>query len=76
MEETIPIWKRVNRDGFTPLSLAAQLGQFEMFSFLIDERKIIQWCYGPVSCVLYPLDQLDIEFKNEVYISITLSLFY
>jgi ankyrin repeat protein len=63
----IPIWQRVNIDGFTPLSLAAQLGQSEMFSFLLEERKITQWCYGPVSCVLYPLDQLDIQFKNEVF---------
>jgi ankyrin repeat protein len=65
----IPIWQRVNIDGLTPLSLAAQLGRSEMFSFLLDERKITQWCYGPVACVLYPLDQLDIGFENKVYFS-------
>jgi len=37
-----------------------------MFSFLTDERKITQWTYGPVSCVLYPLDEFDIAMtENE-----------
>jgi hypothetical protein len=37
-----------------------------MFSFLLEERKITQWSYGPVACVLYPLDQLDLEFQEDV----------
>ncbi|CAF0874251.1 unnamed protein product [Rotaria sordida] len=61
----VPLWKRLNKDGFTPLTLAADLGQAEMFSFLLEERKITQWSYGPVACVLYPLDQVDLEFQNE-----------
>ena len=61
-----PLWKRLNRDGFTPLTLAAKLGHADMFSFLLEERKITQWSYGPVSCVLYPLDQVDLEFQDEV----------
>jgi hypothetical protein len=65
-KQIVPIWKRLNKKGLTPLALAAQLGQLPMFSFLLDERKITQWCYGPVSCVLYPLDQLDLEFEIEV----------
>jgi len=36
-----------------------------MFSFLLEERKITQWSYGPVACVLYPLDQVDLEFQTE-----------
>ena len=64
----MPLWKRLNKDGFTPLTLAAELGLTDMFSFLLDERKIVQWCYGPVSCVLYPLDELDHEFQQEVRI--------
>jgi len=36
-----------------------------MFSFLLKERKITQWSYGPVACVLYPLDQVDLEFQAE-----------
>ena len=61
-----PLWKRLNRDGYTPLTLAAKNGAYEMFSFLLEERKITQWSFGPVSCVLYPLDQLDLEFAEEV----------
>jgi ankyrin repeat protein len=59
-----PIWKRLNNDGYTPLTLAAKLGQAEMFSFLLEERKITQWSFGPVACVLYPLDQVDLEFQD------------
>lgn len=62
----VPIWKRLNKDGFTPLTLAAKLGQAEMFAFLLEERKIVQWSFGPVACVLYPLDQVDLEFQDDV----------
>jgi hypothetical protein len=64
-KQIIPLWKRLNKDGFTPLTLAAQVAQTEMFSFLLEERKRLQWRYGPVSCVLYPLDQVDLEFPTE-----------
>ncbi|CAF1036236.1 unnamed protein product [Rotaria magnacalcarata] len=63
--KVIPLWKRLNKDGFTPLTLAAKLGQIEMFSFLLEERKITQWSFGPVACVLYPLDQVDLEINQE-----------
>jgi len=62
----IPLWKRLNKDGYTPLTLAAKLGQADMFSFLLEERKITQWSFGPVACVLYPLDQVDLEFQEDV----------
>ena len=64
--DVVPLWKRLNKDGYTPLTLAAKLGLFDMFSFLLEERKIVQWSYGPVSCVLYPLDQVDLEFQDDV----------
>jgi len=67
-KKDIPLWKRLNKDSLTPLTLAAKLGVTDMFSFLLDERKIVQWRYGPVSCVLYPLDELDLEFEQEVSI--------
>jgi ankyrin repeat protein len=60
----IPLWKHCNNDGLTPLTLAAKLGGTDMFSFLLDERKIVQWRYGPVSCVLYPLDEIDLGFQE------------
>ena len=62
----VPLWKRLNKDGYTPLTLAAKLGEAEMFSFLLEERKITQWSYGPVACVLYPLDQVDLEIHDKV----------
>ena len=65
-QRVTPLWKRLNKDGLTPLTLAAKLGQAEMFGFLLEERKITQWSYGPVSCVLYPLDQVDLEFQEDV----------
>lgn len=64
-KKVVPLWKRINKDGYSPLTLAAKLGQAEMFSFLLEERKITQWSYGPVSCVLYPLDQVDLEFQDD-----------
>lgn len=57
--KNVPLWKRVNKDGLTPLTLAAKLGIMDMFSFLLDESKTVQWRYGSVSCVLYPLDELE-----------------
>jgi hypothetical protein len=69
-KKDIPLWKRLNKDGFTPLTLAAKLGLTDMFSFLLDESKIVQWRYGPVSCVLYPLDELDLEFQEKVSMNI------
>lgn len=68
--QNIPLWKRLNKEGYTPLTLAAKLNQYEMFSFLLEERKITQWSYGPVSCVLYPLDQVDLDFQHDVHIFI------
>jgi hypothetical protein len=67
-KKEVPLWKWLNKDGFTPLTLAAKLGLTDMFSFLLDERKIVQWRYGPVSCVLYPLDELELELQEEVSI--------
>ncbi|CAF2906771.1 unnamed protein product [Rotaria sp. Silwood2] len=59
------LWNRLNKDGLTPLTLAADLGQAKMLSWLLDERKRIQWSYGNVSCVLHSLDQLDMDFHQD-----------
>lgn len=60
------LWNQTNKCGLTPLTLAAGLGRSGMLTWLLDERKIVQWSYGNVSCVLHPLDQLDLGFQNEV----------
>jgi len=59
------LWSRLNNDGLTPLTLAADLGRTSMLSWLLRERKIIHWLYGDVKCVLHPLDQLDVGFPEE-----------
>ncbi|CAF4142511.1 unnamed protein product [Rotaria sp. Silwood2] len=59
------LWNRLNKDGLTPLTLAADLGQAKMLSWLLYERKKIQWSYGNVSCLLHPLDQLDRDFYDD-----------
>ncbi|CAF3846045.1 unnamed protein product [Rotaria sp. Silwood1] len=63
--EITKLWNRFNKDGLTPLTLAADLGRAKMLSWLLYERKKIQWSYGNVSCVLHPLDQLDLDFQKE-----------
>ncbi|UJR09267.1 hypothetical protein I4U23_013512 [Adineta vaga] len=64
MKET-NLWNRLNDNSLTPLTLAADLSRIQMLSWLLNERKIVQWSYGDVSCVLHPLDQLDIGFRDE-----------
>jgi len=53
------LWQRRNLDGFTPMTLSAAEGNALMFSFLLEEEKQMQWRYGPVSCYVYPLEQID-----------------
>ena len=53
------LWKRRNKEGFTPMTLSAKIGSLEMFSFLLESEKEKQWSYGPVSCYIYPLEQID-----------------
>jgi hypothetical protein len=60
------LWNRLNHDKLTPLTLAADLSRTQMLSWLLHERKIVQWSYGDVSCILHPLDQLDIDFNDGV----------
>eukprot|EP00300_Choanocystis_sp_HF-7_P017108 c19633_g1_i1.p1 GENE.c19633_g1_i1~~c19633_g1_i1.p1 ORF type:complete len:995 (+),score=216.02 c19633_g1_i1:47-2986(+) len=49
-----------NVDGLTPLTLAACDGHSMMFTHLVDKSKRVQWQYGPVTCVLYPLEGFDL----------------
>ncbi|CAF3028123.1 unnamed protein product [Rotaria sp. Silwood2] len=60
-KQEVLLWNRMNKDGLTPMTLAAKLGRAKMLSFLLDERKILLWAYGDISCLLHPLDQLDLD---------------
>jgi len=73
--KTPKLWNQRNSCGLTPLTLAARLGRSKMLAWLLDERKILQWSYGDVSCVLHPLDQLDLGFHKEVNFMGNLNLF-
>jgi len=59
------LWLRRNNAGYTPFTLSAHRGDFDMFSFLLEEEKVVQWKYGPVSCYVYPLAQIDLPLANE-----------
>ncbi|CAF4221140.1 unnamed protein product, partial [Rotaria sordida] len=59
------LWDRLNKDNLTPLTLAADTGRSDTLAWLLDERKKIQWTYGSVSCVLHPLDQLDVSIQEK-----------
>ncbi|CAF1415395.1 unnamed protein product [Rotaria sordida] len=69
------LWDRLNKDNLTPLTLAADTGRSDTLSWLLDERKKIQWTYGSVSCVLHPLDQLDVSIQEKVTKSIYIDCF-
>lgn len=60
------LWNRLNNDRLTPLTLAASFRRTKMLTWLLQERRKIQWSYGDVTCVLHPLDQLDLGFEKEV----------
>ena len=64
--ESAKLWNHRNADGFTPLTLAAELGRGKMLSWLLKERMKVQWSYGDISCLLHPLDQLDLDFDSKV----------
>lgn len=58
------LWLRVNHDGLTPFCLAAKIDSSAMFTFLLQETKQRQWSFGPVSCDLYPLAELDLAISD------------
>jgi len=60
-----PLWLRTNHADLTPFCLSAKSNASEMFTFLLEESKQIQWTFGSVSCVLYPLKELDLTISKE-----------
>ncbi|XP_068939778.1 transient receptor potential cation channel subfamily V member 3-like [Petaurus breviceps papuanus] len=60
-----------NQQGLTPLQLAAKEGQVELFQRILSRelpvgdplhhlsRRFLEWTYGPVSCSLYDLSEVD-----------------
>ena len=60
------LWNRVNNEHFTPLTLAAHCGRPKLLLSLIEKRKKVLWTYGAVTCLLHPLDQLDLDLGTQV----------
>ncbi|XP_070338679.1 transient receptor potential cation channel subfamily V member 3 isoform X7 [Equus asinus] len=66
-----------NKDGLTPLQLAAKLGKAEILKYILSReirekplrslsRKFTDWAYGPVSSSLYDLTNVDTTTDNSV----------
>nr|XP_039262260.1 transient receptor potential cation channel subfamily V member 5-like [Styela clava] len=48
-----------NRQGFTPLTLAAKLANKDLFDHILELKSSTLWAYGPVTCKEYNLCDLD-----------------
>lgn len=59
------LWHVYNNEKLTPFTLAAELNNKVMFEFILAKRVQLHWEYGPVKCVLYPLEELDIPLEFE-----------
>merc|ERR1712046_327336 len=44
----------------SPLVLAADIGSSVMFEHILERARKVQWSYGPVTCLLYPLKDFDL----------------
>ncbi|XP_056466336.1 transient receptor potential cation channel subfamily V member 1-like [Gadus chalcogrammus] len=66
-----------NKNGLTPLKLAAKLGKIGLFRYLVqrvftDEetkglsRKFTDWIYGPIRSSLYDMTSIDTSEENSV----------
>ncbi|UJR09976.1 hypothetical protein I4U23_014200 [Adineta vaga] len=53
-----------NRQGLTPLTLAAVKARKEMFDHILQKIRTIYWQYGNVTCAGYPLADIDTIGKD------------
>ncbi|XP_061461294.1 transient receptor potential cation channel subfamily V member 3 isoform X4 [Rhineura floridana] len=69
--------KMKNKDGLTPLQLAAKTGKLEILKYILSReikdkpnrslsRKFTDWAYGPVQSSLYDLTELDTTSENSL----------
>ncbi|XP_077311265.1 transient receptor potential cation channel subfamily V member 6-like [Lithobates pipiens] len=49
-----------NNDGLTTLKMAAVEGNTVMFRHIVQKRRQLQWTFGPISCYLYDLTEIDV----------------
>ncbi|XP_029436598.1 transient receptor potential cation channel subfamily V member 6-like [Rhinatrema bivittatum] len=55
----LPLDMVLNNNFLTPLKLAAVEGNTVMFQHLLQNRKHIQWTFGPLTSTLYDLTGID-----------------
>ncbi|KAJ8300412.1 hypothetical protein KUTeg_021931 [Tegillarca granosa] len=48
-----------NRQGLTPLTLAAKLARKDMYEHILEKVRQVYWIYGSVTCAGYPLKDID-----------------
>ncbi|XP_018413282.1 PREDICTED: transient receptor potential cation channel subfamily V member 6-like [Nanorana parkeri] len=48
-----------NKNGLTPLKLAAQEGDVLMFNYFMEKKKHVYWTFGPLKSTLYDLTGID-----------------
>lgn len=48
-----------NKQGLTPLNLAARLARAEMFYYILNKLRQVWFTYGDISTGSYPLDTID-----------------
>eukprot|EP00808_Paulinella_micropora_P001841 g12152.t1 len=58
-DETTQLAMKLNKERLTPLTLAAHTNNKEMFAWLLHRQRMVQWTWGPVTCILHPLAQID-----------------
>ncbi|XP_030072652.1 transient receptor potential cation channel subfamily V member 6 [Microcaecilia unicolor] len=49
----------MNKQGFTPLKLAAHEGNMLMFQYLVKKKRRAYWTLGPMTVTLYDLTGID-----------------
>ncbi|XP_041370435.1 transient receptor potential cation channel subfamily V member 5-like isoform X2 [Gigantopelta aegis] len=48
-----------NRQGLTPLTLAAKLSCKEVYDHILEIQREVHWMYGNTKCASYPLKDID-----------------
>ncbi|KAL3870294.1 hypothetical protein ACJMK2_038370 [Sinanodonta woodiana] len=64
-----------NRQGLTPLTLAAKLARKDMYEHILEKIRQVYWIYGNVTSAGYPLQDIDtITATGEIHENSALNL--
>lgn len=59
--------KSLNDDGHSPLTLAAKEANLTMLGYLLDERRMERYTYGPTTVSMFDLDGVDSPVSLRYY---------